>query len=536
MPRPAAAQPTGGPPTPELLSHARAAAAAGDWEATRALLRGAELDTVPDEALDLLATAAWWLDDGETATRTRERLYRRRRRAGDARAAAWSAIQLAWDSTIIRRDDAGARGWAARARALLADLPTGPEQAWLALREASLDGGEPSMFAEARALARTVGAFDAEMTALALEGNAMVAEGRITEGLALMDEAATAACAGELEDPLAITYACCQLLGACRRVSDYERASRWCERIAALCEERGIWSVLTVSRCTYAPILVSRGRWDEAERILVASATSYRETLPHHANEALAWLADLRARQDRTQDALRLLELAEPEPACRLTRAAIALRAGDTSAACEHARAFLRVASADRHVERAAALETLARAHAHDGDLAAARTALAELDALAGRVTTQSLRGSTLVAHASLARATGQQARAREALEDAVDAFDRGRLPFEAAQARLELALVLDDLGRPADASRERRRAEQRLAELRGTTERAGPLSAREREVLALVAAGCSNREIAERLTLSVHTVHRHVANIMCKLGVGSRAAAVAQAGTLGLL
>jgi pimeloyl-ACP methyl ester carboxylesterase/DNA-binding CsgD family transcriptional regulator len=61
-------------------------------------------------------------------------------------------------------------------------------------------------------------------------------------------------------------------------------------------------------------------------------------------------------------------------------------------------------------------------------------------------------------------------------------------------------------------------------------------LSRREREVLNLVANGLSDREIAEQLIVSPHTVHRHVANIRHKLGRGSRAAAVAEAARLGLL
>jgi pimeloyl-ACP methyl ester carboxylesterase/DNA-binding CsgD family transcriptional regulator len=62
------------------------------------------------------------------------------------------------------------------------------------------------------------------------------------------------------------------------------------------------------------------------------------------------------------------------------------------------------------------------------------------------------------------------------------------------------------------------------------------PLSAREREVLALVASGLSDQEIAEQLILSQHTVHRHVANIRHKLGRTTRTAAVAEAARLGLL
>ena len=61
-------------------------------------------------------------------------------------------------------------------------------------------------------------------------------------------------------------------------------------------------------------------------------------------------------------------------------------------------------------------------------------------------------------------------------------------------------------------------------------------LSGREREVLALVAHGLSDAEIAEQLVLSQHTVHRHVANIRHKLGRGTRTAAVAEAARLGLL
>lgn len=61
-------------------------------------------------------------------------------------------------------------------------------------------------------------------------------------------------------------------------------------------------------------------------------------------------------------------------------------------------------------------------------------------------------------------------------------------------------------------------------------------LTSRETEVLTLVASGLSDREIAERLVLSPHTVHRHVANVRTKLGLPTRAAAVAAAARRGLL
>ena len=73
-----------------------------------------------------------------------------------------------------------------------------------------------------------------------------------------------------------------------------------------------------------------------------------------------------------------------------------------------------------------------------------------------------------------------------------------------------------------------------------GATDGAAPaaddLTRRETEVLGLVAAGLSDREIADRLVLSPHTVHRHVANVRTKLGLPTRAAAVAAAARRGLL
>ena len=63
-----------------------------------------------------------------------------------------------------------------------------------------------------------------------------------------------------------------------------------------------------------------------------------------------------------------------------------------------------------------------------------------------------------------------------------------------------------------------------------------GALSRRETEVLRLVAEGLNNQSIAQRLFVSDHTVHRHLANILNKLDVSTRAAAVAQATRRGLL
>jgi DNA-binding CsgD family transcriptional regulator len=127
--------------------------------------------------------------------------------------------------------------------------------------------------------------------------------------------------------------------------------------------------------------------------------------------------------------------------------------------------------------------------------------------------------------------------------------------PFETAQARLDLGTVLAALGRHEPARREIEtamtafgglgadragaRAEALLVALgeaeacRPSRLRDGPLarlSPREREVLGLVADGLTNQDIARRLVLSEHTVHRHVTNILRKLGLHSRAAAASLA------
>ena len=68
------------------------------------------------------------------------------------------------------------------------------------------------------------GAFDGEMVCLALEGLAMVAAGRVDEGMRRLDEATTAAVSGEIRDARIVEVVCCHLIDACQRVRDFDRA------------------------------------------------------------------------------------------------------------------------------------------------------------------------------------------------------------------------------------------------------------------------------------------------------------------------
>ena len=122
-------------------------------------------------------------------------------------------------------------------------------------------------------------------------------------------------------------------------------------------------------------------------------------------------------------------------------------------------------------------------------------------------------------------------------MEDAIDGFARCGSPYEEAGARMVLSGMLRDGGRAAAGREQAARAAAAFAQLGAVEdERPGPLTARETEVLQLVASGLSDDEVAERLVLSPHTVHRHVANIRTKLRQPSRAAAAAEAARAGLI
>jgi DNA-binding NarL/FixJ family response regulator len=121
---------------------------------------------------------------------------------------------------------------------------------------------------------------------------------------------------------------------------------------------------------------------------------------------------------------------------------------------------------------------------------------------------------------------------ARSHLEDAFDLLDECGAVYEAAQAGLELAGVLRALDRAGDAARREAEARERLRSLDvplpAPVVEQSLLTAREQEVLRLVAQGRSNAAIAAELVLSVRTVERHVENVYGKIGVSGRTARVA--------
>jgi RNA polymerase sigma factor (sigma-70 family) len=532
--------------------------AEGRWSAARAHFAEALAAVETAEALDGLSWAAWWLDDADTVFAAREQAYRLYRKRGDPAAAARMATWLAADQLDFRGASAPASGWLRRAHRLLDRLEPGPEHGWLAFHEGYLAhaAGETAVASElarsAAELGRRFGVADLEMLGLALEGATLVACAHVEAGMRCLDEATATALEGEATVPISCAWTFCFLVSACTAVMDFERASEWCDRIAGFAERYGSRYMLAFCRAEYGAVHLWHGRWTEAEAMLEASAEDFARSRPAWVAPPLVGLAELRRRQGRPEDALRLLdEAGGASSRARLCRVRLTLERGETLQAVDLLERLLRQLPADRDLDRAPALELLVHARAARGEHDAATEALAALREVAGTVGTVPLHACADVAEGALAAARGDHHRARSLLEDAVDAFERSGAPYEAARARLELATSLIALGRTEAAERELGAARVRLESLgaRREAERAGrilgaagqdpalaALTPREQEVLRLLAEGLTNRQIAERLVVSEHTVHRHVTNLLRKLDLPSRTAAAAHAVRSGML
>lgn len=445
---------------------------------------------------------AWWEEDGAAAIEARECAYRAHKAAGDARGAARMALWLALDHIEFRGEQAIAQGWFARCERILADLEPGPEHGWLAAFAAAfaIDDGDCDaarrLGTEARELGRGLRLTALEMMGLATEGLAMVELGEVAAGMRCLDEASAAALGGEYEEDFPVCWTCCYLIYACERVRDYERAAQWCRKVDEYTERRGIRWVRHVCRAHYAAVLTWHGDWEAAERTLIDTRRALETTRPAWAPEATVRLADLRRRQGRWDEAERLFAAAEPHLLALLGQGELALDRGRASEAVDCAERLLRRLPQSNLAQRAGALELLVRARPSRADLEALRAIVATIGG-------DPLRAALRHCEGVVARAECDLAGARAAFEDAAALYEGA--PYEAARSRRELA-------EPA------------------------ALSAREAEVLRLVARGLTDRQIADELVLSRHTVHRHVANIYAKLGCSSRAAAVARANELGAL
>jgi ATP/maltotriose-dependent transcriptional regulator MalT len=534
----------------------------GNWAQALELLEEALARSETPEAWEGMGWAGYFLDDSALTFEARERAYRGYRERGDDASAGRVASWLAADSVEFRGEPAVASGWLQRAHSLLDPVTPGPDHGWLAIHEASmiLDSDTVTARRLARSaveLGRRFGVAELEAVGLGIEGQALVSEGHLDEGMRRLDEATATALAGEAESLICIAWAGCYVIAACEQVRDYERAGQWSQRIAEFCQRHGIGILLGVCRAKYAAVLAWQGRWAEAEVELNAATETLAASRPGLTREALVRLAELRRWQGRLDEAVQLYDRCQGSLRALLGRAWIALERDRAEEALDLGDRFLRRLEPGR-IERTMGLEVTLRAQAQLGEFERAHRTLEEFRALAQQIKTTALLAAAATLEGVLAAASNENDRARRCFEDALDLLSTGGAPYEAAKVRLELAATLRSLGRTgmarqeleaAIAAFEELGAGKELSQARELLERVAPkrdhdqsdgpfarLSKREVEVLSLVAQGLTNADIAQRLFVSEHTVHRHVANILRKLGVQSRTAAASTAGRFGLL
>jgi ATP/maltotriose-dependent transcriptional regulator MalT len=536
------------------VESARAALDSGDWTLARDRFEALVAEGPTPAALEGLGSAYFWLDDPRTIE-IRERAYHAYRAAGDRRGAARAAIAVAFDHLTMRGELAVGQGWLELAGRQIADEPMAPEHGLLAawLADFAITAGDIDAAAahadRAVDVARELGDVDIELIGRSQQGLVLVTRGRVVDGMRLLDASAAAAIAGEIGDRALAGYACCYVINACELVHDLDRASQWCRQLDALCQRVGYHALQHLCRAEYAAVLVEQGDWVRAEEEMLHASEFLGNRRPAMAVEAVARLGELRRRQGRYDEATVLFSEAEGHYLSVLGMASMALDQGDPATAQQGADRYLRTFPDGDNLWRAAALDLKVRALVELGDLTTASTALTELESAATLVGPGPMLADARLARAEMHLAERDVGSARQAAEDAIDLFGRAGAPFGAARAHAVLARVHRAAGDETAALREaaasenafkhlgaqpladdvRRWSENRVAERR-------VLTAREIDVIRLVASGLTNAEIATHLVLSEHTVHRHVANAMSKLEVGSRAAAVGRASALGLL
>lgn len=519
------------------------------WTDAYRLLQAADREAPlgPDD-LERLAIAAYLIgrdeDSQDAMARAHQTFLARGSYEASARAAFWIGFGLADTGAL-----APAAGWFTRAERLLDEHQLDSVVRGYLLIPAAIgllvrgdpEGGHAA-FARAANIAHRFG--DRSLLALSSHGRgrALIRLGRITEGVALLDDAMVSVIAGDVL-PILAGDIYCSVLEGCQEIFDLRRArewtaslSRWCATQPDLVRYRGECLIYR------AEVMQAHGDWQAAER----DAQAAREMLPPgrgRAGAAFYRLGEIhRLRGDFAAAAAAYAHANEcgrlPQPGLSLLR----LAEGQTAAAAASIRTAIlntRGRGARARV-LAAAVEILIAA----GDVDDGRAAAAELVEIATSIGTPLLAATSAHASAELLLADGDLVAATSALRHACDTWRELDMPYEEARSRLLMATVCerrgDRDGHLLELEAARRLFEQlharpyltRIDEWLQRVGRQNPglLSERERQVLRLLAAGRTNREIANELFISERTVDRHVSNIFNKVGVSTRTGAAAWA------
>ncbi len=513
------------------LRRGRAACGRRAWrEAVETLTRAEQMAPLEVCDLEALATAAYMVGDADGYLHRLERAHRLHLDAGATRGAVRCAFWIGL-CLLLRGTTSGAAGWFGRAERLLDDRDC-VERGYLLIPRIlrHVAAGEPAtaeaLASEAVAIGERFG--DGDLVALVMQeqAHALIRQGCVEEGLRLLDETMVAVIADELS-PIVTGLVYCNTIAFCQGVFEVGRAREWTGALTQWCEQQPDMVAHTGLCLVHrAEILQLQGSWQDAleearragERLAsnqpAAGRARYCEGEIHRLRGELARAEAAYAEASRlgwdSQPGLALLRLAQGD--------------GDAAAA-----AIRRALSEAREPSvRAALLPAGVEILLAVGDCDQARRASHELAQIAeGR--TGLLAALSAQAEAALALADGDDAAALELARHACRAWQQLGAPYDTARARTLVGLACRALGDEDSARLEFAAARALIARLdAAAAPNAHELTARELEVLRLVAAGNSNRQIAAELVISEHTVARHLQNIFAKLRVSSRTAATA--------
>lgn len=528
------------------LDSADAAFERGEFDVARDLYEAAVAEEASAEALDGLGQALWFLGEIDDGIARREEAYASFRRSGELARAADIALWLVVEQATSLGNETAAAGWFNRAERLLAETPLCRAHAELEVQRGlrrSDPGQAEDHFEHAVEIGKQLADPAAEVRGLNQLGFLKVMQGDLEGGMALLDETMAAAMGGELKDPWAVGATCCSVLFACERISDLQRAAQWCRVVVDFTERRRYVPLSALCRSVYAGVLISSGEWDRAERELRDALDAYRGFGRPLAAYPLARLANLRLRQGRVEEAEQLITGWEGHPEMTTIAIALLIERGETALACTKLEHHL-----ERIGEPAAVplLPLLVGARLAEGDHDGARASAEQFMGVAERLRHRHLLALAEVAVGQVIAATDAEPAVGH-FEAGIETFSRLGMPFEEGVAHVQLARALASRepqlaaaeGRTAlqlferlGAAQEADRAAFLLRSLgaagRSSPKRPGELTKREREVLALLEHGLSNKEIAARLYITPKTASHHVSRILSKLGVRTRAEAAA--------
>jgi DNA-binding CsgD family transcriptional regulator len=527
------------------LDEGRMAFATNAWAQAFALLTEADQPgALSPEDLELLAVSAYMLGRDDDYVDALERAHHALLDAGEVRRAVRCTFWIG-HSRLFRGDGAQAMGWFDRGRRLLGDDEC-VEQGWLLIPRWLQQMGSGDWSAghdTARAgaeIAERYGDSDLLFLALDEQGRALVNQGRTAEGLRLVDEVLVAAVSGELSPRVTgivfcNTIAFCQDVFALPHAKEWTRAlTRWCDAQPEMVAHNGLCLVHR------AEIDQLGGAWEDSLAQAQTCATRFTAGV---LNQIACGKAHYRQGEvHRLRGDHRLAERAyqeahrhgyDPQPGLGLLR----LAEGDAQAASAGLRRA--VTERARPLERAGLLAAFAEVMVAVGELDSADSACHELSEVAHACGSEWLAAQAAQSRGLLALERGEHSGALLQLREALREWLALAAPYDAARTRVLLSRACQALG-DADTARlellaataelERLGARSDLAMLRPDAHDDHGLTARELEVLRQVKAGASNRDIAASLTISEHTVARHLQNIFSKLGVTTRTAAGAYA------